>query len=218
MEGVPNENIINYDETNLSDDPGRKKVFTKRGLKYPERVMNSSKSATSIMYAASASGAVLPVYVVYKAKHLYNTWTRNGPDNVRYNRTESGWFDTNRFQDWLEKVILPYCRKLEGKIILIGDNLSSHLSCEAVKLCEAANVNFIFLLANSTHLTQPLDISFFRPLKEAWRSILTKWKLGPGAKESTAPKYVFPRLLKKLMIAISEKMSKVDFLKQEFDL
>lgn len=44
-------NILNYDETSLADDPGRKKILTKRGTKYPERVMNHSKSAVSIMMA-----------------------------------------------------------------------------------------------------------------------------------------------------------------------
>lgn len=83
---IPPSNIINYDETNLSDDPGRSKVITKRGCKYPERVMNSSKSSTSIMFAASADGNLLPVYVLYKAKHLYNSWIENGPQKARYNR------------------------------------------------------------------------------------------------------------------------------------
>ncbi|KAK3755438.1 hypothetical protein RRG08_008013 [Elysia crispata] len=36
--------IFNFDETNLSDDPGAKKCIFKRGVKYPERVMDSSKS------------------------------------------------------------------------------------------------------------------------------------------------------------------------------
>lgn len=55
---------MNFDETNLSDDPGWKKVITRRGTKYPKRVINSSKSATSLMYAALADEKVLPPYVV----------------------------------------------------------------------------------------------------------------------------------------------------------
>lgn len=35
--------LINYDETNLTDDPGSKNYIFKRGCKYPERVINSSK-------------------------------------------------------------------------------------------------------------------------------------------------------------------------------
>ena len=34
---VPPENILNYDETNLSDDPGQEKLIFKRGKKYPEQ-------------------------------------------------------------------------------------------------------------------------------------------------------------------------------------
>lgn len=53
VQGVDPKNIVNYDETNLTDDPGRKSVISKRGMKYPERVMNNSKSTTSIMFAAT---------------------------------------------------------------------------------------------------------------------------------------------------------------------
>lgn len=57
LENVPSSNIVNFDETNLSDDPGRKKVISERGCRYQERIMNTSKSATSIMFAASADGS-----------------------------------------------------------------------------------------------------------------------------------------------------------------
>jgi len=75
LENVPPNNIINYDETNLSDDPGRKKIICKRGIKYPERVMNQTKSSTSVMFAAAADGTLIPPYVIYKAAHLYDTLT-----------------------------------------------------------------------------------------------------------------------------------------------
>ena len=51
LKDVPPGNIMNYDETNLCDNIGRKTVIAKRGLKHQERVMNSTKSATSMMYA-----------------------------------------------------------------------------------------------------------------------------------------------------------------------
>ena len=79
IEGIDPNNIINYDETNLANDPGRKKIITKRGCKYPERIINFSKSAISVMFAASGSGKLLPCYVVHKAKHLYSTWREGAP-------------------------------------------------------------------------------------------------------------------------------------------
>ncbi|CAB4034515.1 jerky homolog-like [Paramuricea clavata] len=45
---VPPENILNYDETNLSDDPGQEKLIFKRGKKYPERIQNYSKGVSAL--------------------------------------------------------------------------------------------------------------------------------------------------------------------------
>jgi hypothetical protein len=81
---IPPERIFNYDETNLSDDPGVKKCIFRRGVKYPERVRDSSKASTSLMFCGSAAGEMLPPYVVYKALHVYNTWIEGGPANTRY--------------------------------------------------------------------------------------------------------------------------------------
>jgi len=36
LANVPPSNIWNYDETNLTDNPGNKRIITKRGAKYPE--------------------------------------------------------------------------------------------------------------------------------------------------------------------------------------
>lgn len=205
LSDILSENIINYDETNLTDDPGKAKVITKRGCKYPERVMNSSKASTSIMFACTGNGELLPPYTVYKALYLYDSWIVGGPPNSRYNRSKSGWFDSLCFEDWLIKVVIPFVKNKPGKKILIGDNLSTHLTIEGIRMCSKYNILFVFLPPNSTHLTQPLDVAFFRPLKIAWRKILTTWKCGNGSNESSVPKEQFPKLLNNLMDAIKEK-------------
>ncbi|KAF0757742.1 DDE-1 domain-containing protein [Aphis craccivora] len=61
---------------------------------------------------------------------------------------------------------------------------------------------FVFLPANSTHLIQPLNVAFFRPLKQVWKTILKEWKKGPGRKEPSVPKSIFPTLLDKLITAL----------------
>ncbi|KAJ8938180.1 hypothetical protein NQ314_011588 [Rhamnusium bicolor] len=108
---------------------------------------------------------LLPCYVVYKAQNLYDSWTIGGPKETRYNRSSSGWFESSSFEDWVEKIAIPYLKKLDGKKFLIGDNLSSHFSSEIVRLCAQHNISFIFLPPNSTHMTQPLDVAFFSPFK-----------------------------------------------------
>lgn len=51
---VPPENIYNYDETAMAHDPGRSNIICRRGCKYPERVLNSSKSNVSVMFCGNA--------------------------------------------------------------------------------------------------------------------------------------------------------------------
>ncbi|CAH2088822.1 unnamed protein product [Euphydryas editha] len=143
LENVPTQNIINYDETNLTNEPGCKKVIVSRGCKYSERKVNHSKGKISLMISVTGDGKFLPPYIVYKAAHLYDSWTIRGPHNARYNRSSPSWFD-------------------DAKKLLKGDNLSSHLSIDVIKLCQEKDIHFIFLPKNSTHLTQPLDVAAFR--------------------------------------------------------
>ena len=49
---------------------------------------------------------------------------------------------------------------------------------------------------------QPLDVAFFRPLKQRWRKVLDDYKSSRGKKASTLSKEVFPRLLKNLQGAV----------------
>ncbi|XP_052738248.1 uncharacterized protein LOC128198204 [Bicyclus anynana] len=195
---VPPSNLLNYDETNLSDDPGCNKAIFKKGIKHPERVVNSSKSSVSIMFAGTADGKCLAPYVVYKAEHLWSRWCLDGPSGCRYNRTKSGWFDMVCFDDWFEQIILPWATGLDGPKVIIGDNLSSHISVSTVKLCREHNIRFVFLPRNATHLTQPLDLSLFGPMKKHWRTILLQYKLA-NQNAATINKCHFPQLLKQLI-------------------
>lgn len=204
LEGIPSENILNYDETNLTDNPGVQKCLFRRGVKYPERVLNFTKGSISIMFAITAAGECLPPYVVYKAEHLYTQWTLNGPKGARYNRSKSGWFDSNTFEDWFESIILPWAQNKPGKKVLIGDNLASHINVKIVKYCEQNDIRFVFLPPNSSHLTQPLDVCYFGPLKKLWREILLNYKI-KNPREATIHKGHFPDLLKKLMDKLNEK-------------
>lgn len=206
VEVIPSGNLLNFDETNMTDDPKSRKIIFKRNTKRPERVMNFTKSSTSVMFACSDDGQLLPPYVVHKAEGLWNTWTEGGPKDTRYNRTKSGWFDECCFLDWFQTIIVPWAQKRPGRIMVLGDNLSSHFSGVVIQLCNQHNISFICLPPNTTHLTQPLDTAVFGLLKKAWGKVLEKWKLGPGQKRPTMSKDEFSGLLKKVLKNMSEAM------------
>lgn len=98
------------------------------------------------------------------------------------------------FEDWFTFSFIPHIKNLVGTKVLIGDNLASHLSINVINLCRINGVKFVLLPPNSTHLCQPLDLAFFRPLKAAWRNVLDKWK---KKNRGVLPKSEFPQMLKK---------------------
>lgn len=67
LKDVPPQANVDYDETNFTDDFGRVKVIVRKACKQAEKSMDTSKVAASVMFACSASGTLLPVYIVYKA-------------------------------------------------------------------------------------------------------------------------------------------------------
>lgn len=162
------------------------------------------------MICGSASGVLLPPYIIFKASQMWQSWTEGGPKGVpccaepccskgsRYNRTSHGWIDGVTFKDWFNTCFLPHAKRQPGRKVLIGDNLSSHIQPEIIVECEQNEIDFVCLPKSSTHLTQPLDVGFFRPLKQAWRNELNDWK-NQNSRLNAIPKSSFPSLLRKTL-------------------
>lgn len=172
IENVPAQNIYNYDESNLQDNPGKLKIIFQRGTIYPECVQNHSKSATSIMVCGSSAGVLLLPYIIFKVSEMWQPWTEGGPKGQpccsepccskgsRFNRTAHSWIDGVTFKDWFTTSFLPHAKRQEGKKVLIGDNLSSYIQPEIIYLCEQNNIDFFCLPKNSTHLHSPWMLGF----------------------------------------------------------
>lgn len=68
LKDIKPKNLINYDKTNITDDPGKTsfiRLFKKLNIYY---------------ISATVSGVILPPYIVYKAKNLYPEWIEEGQD------------------------------------------------------------------------------------------------------------------------------------------
>ena len=120
LKDVPSSNLFNYDETNVTDDPGSKQVITHHG-----RNSRKKSSPLKIIYKRDVCryGTYLPPSVGYKSENIYCEYVSGGPYNTVYSCTKSGWFDSATFETWFFKQFLPSTQGLEGPIALIGDNL-----------------------------------------------------------------------------------------------
>lgn len=88
-------------------------------------------------------------------------------------------FLKNIFQPWLEK------EKVALPVLLFVDGHKSHATLMSTNFCEKHQIILICLFPNSTHLTQPLDVSFFGPMKKRWEDSLLDFRCKHGMRAIT---------------------------------
>jgi len=172
LRGKP-QNIFNVDETGFQTDIGSQMMFCKRGIKNPHKtVATTTICMYTVQVCCSAVGQYLPMYVVYKGKHLYSTWCSGGPDDVLYNCSDSGWMEGQQFIEWFTKVFVAGTGSLDGAKLLIFDGHSSHVSPQVVELAVQNNTELLCLPAHTSSILQPLDVGVFKAVKGNWRKCL----------------------------------------------
>ncbi|CAH2010540.1 unnamed protein product [Acanthoscelides obtectus] len=176
--------IFNVDETGvqLNNNPGKR---FQNGAEKGETV--------SVIACVNAEGHFLPPYCIMKGKNKKKEFEDGLPPGGTVVMSEkSAYVTTDIVKAWLLHHFIP--RKEQGKALLVLDGHSSH--CSDVEILDLATANDIILLclpSHTTHWLQPLDRSFFKPLKVYWNEACKKWvQNNPGRKLS---RLQFPSLL-----------------------
>ena len=166
----------------------------------------------TVNVCGSADGTRLPPFILFKGKHLYNTWTEGGPAGACYGVSPSGWMEEANFFQWFDKQIYPAVKHLTetGPVVMFFDGHYSHLSIALIKRASEIGILLFCLPPNTTHVLQPLDVGVFGPVKSTWRRVLKLYKIRTRA--SNVTKEIFPSLIKQLW----EKPISPDHLKNGF--
>lgn len=99
----------------------------------------------------------------------------------------------------MQKIFYLYlCEQgVEFPVVVFLDGHSSHFSVETIEFCTEKKIFIAALYPNSTHLTQPMDVAGFGPLKKNWREAVHKWKTKTHS--STLTKDCFAGLLQQVI-------------------
>lgn len=116
---------------------------------------------------------LLPLLTIYKATHLCDLWTECRLPELKYNRSKSAFMDSDCFLDLILKISLSYFKYFEDGKALTGNNLSLLLSVNVIKMYECYNIEMVFSLPKSTHLTQPQNGCLLHYLKLYFHTIKT---------------------------------------------
>lgn len=140
----------------------------------------------------SASGVLVAPLVLFPYKErLPRDVSQSIPKGWGVGRTESGWMKSEAFLDCLRNVFHPWLLKNNVKlpVIVFVDGHRSHATYDTVNFCKSHGIILICLPPNSTHFIQPLDVSFFKPMKAAWDTALVKWRFDNGGAMISKPDF-----------------------------
>ncbi|XP_055551042.1 uncharacterized protein LOC129733298 [Wyeomyia smithii] len=167
---------------------------------------NSDKENYTVLISASAAGKLAPPLILFPYKsRLPAHIVSSVPKGWAVGRSESGWMNSEAFFEYIANVFYPWALKEKVKfpLILFVDGHSSHTSFETIEFCKKNGIILVSHIPNATHVMQPLDVSFFAPLKNAWQEVVKQWRFeNDGAMISRAN---FAPLLEKAIDSLENK-------------
>jgi len=174
-------NIWNMDEHGLRQGSrSNGKVLgpvTKSGSKRTYVKEPGTTDWVSILECASAEGRSIKPLVIFKGAGLHSTWfpVDNAPD-WHYTVSENGWTSNDIGLQWLETKFLPESTPDDPSDwrLLICDGHGSHATIDFMWMAKTNRIFVIYLPPHTSHLLQPLDLSFFGPLKQNYRRELDR--------------------------------------------
>ncbi|CAG7678555.1 unnamed protein product, partial [Allacma fusca] len=100
---------------------------------------------------------------------------RSFPAGSIFEKSKRGWSTSQTFLVWLKHFRTHAAAERGTKVLLLLDNHSSHVCYDAVMYAAKNNIEMLTIPPHCTHKLQPLDISFFGPLKSKYGAALTEW-------------------------------------------
>ena len=129
---------------------------------------------TAVECICADGTSILPL-IIFKGENLSRQWIpADIANDWRFGCNSKGWTSNKHGLQWLRTVFEPSTREKSGgkPRLLICDGHDSHITASWIAHCMRNNIIFMVLPPHSSHLTQPLDVGVFGPLKTHMASAL----------------------------------------------
>ena len=181
--------IWNADETGCPLCCKSGKVLALSGTKDVYQASNSKEQITTLC----ASGNVIPPLHIFSGQRFHYNPLEKCVLGAYFGKSEKGWMTTELFYGWVANHFIlnipPGC-----PIILLVDGHSTHIDIEVSKFCNKNGILLYCLPAHSSLITQPLDVGFYGPLKQAWKKAVVEYSSNNIGKSVT--KQTFAQVFK----------------------
>ena len=163
---APNK-IFSMDETGISTVQKSSKIIAQKEVKQVGKISSAErgKTVTAICCVNSIGCYIPPIFIFSRKRLAPALMSDDTPQGAKGFTPDSEWRDGKRFYKWSVH-FQDYVRaSLEKKCIIILDNYSSHMYLPAINYARRHGIEFLTIPLHTSHQLQPLDRTFFGPLK-----------------------------------------------------
>ena len=162
--------VYNCDETGITNVPNKcGKIYAARGTKQVGVATSGERGKNvTVMCCMNAAGGFIPPFFIFPRKRMSVTLETGGPLGAEYRCSDNGWMNQDLFADWLTHFNKHAKSSVDDPVLLIFDNHGSHISLDMYEFCKSHYIHVVSLPPHTSHKIQPLDVSFYGPLKMAY--------------------------------------------------
>jgi hypothetical protein len=175
--------IWNYDKSR--EQAGRNgggRVLAKRGLRSIHSFIPNEREWLFLLVCVNAAGYHIPSFNIFCGKTFQRNYIKKCEDNASLAMQPKAWMTSQLFKSWIGHFVKNVrdcglgissdCRHL-----LILDGHGSHDTTDVVKTARSMGLDFLTLLSHTSYAMYPLDVSCFKPFKQAFRLGRDVWTL-----------------------------------------
>lgn len=174
--------IYNMDESGLSTVQKPPKILASTGRKQVGSLTSAERGQhITVVCCMNSIGNFVPPALIFPRKNKKDELLDKAPPGTIGLYQETGWMTTELFVKWLKHFCAYAKPTKEKKVLLLLDGHISHKSLEAVTYAKENGIILMCFPPHCTHRMQPLDVTFFGPLKVYYNQECTTWlKNHPG--------------------------------------
>ena len=122
----------------------------------------------TVICAMSAVATYLPPLFIFPRKRMVDLLMNGAPPQSIGLANPSGWTDSEIFIDWLKHLVKFTNSSTTNRHVIVLDGHHIHKTLAAVEYARGHGIDMVILPPHCTHKMQPLDRTFFKPLKSAY--------------------------------------------------
>lgn len=180
--------IFNADESRFQTCPESGKVIGPANMKNIYEIKSGKdKEQITVLLTINAAGQIVSPMIVYPLVRISRDIAVNVPNSWSIGKSSSGWMNGPLYYEYIANVFDPWLKAndIQKPVLLLVDGHRSHLTLQVSQYCAENQIIAFALFPNSTHISQPADVSVFKCLKSGWKNTVSEYKQNSGNRQIT---------------------------------